>query len=57
MKFLRLKDVVEKTGLPRSTIYQYMANGQFPSSIKLGIRSVAWSSTDVDDWMKGKLEQ
>ena len=35
-QILRLKDVISKTGLARSTIYARMADGTFPKSVALG---------------------
>jgi prophage regulatory protein len=55
MKFLRIDEVVGMTGLGKSTIYEYMKEGRFPASIKIGLRSVAWVSTDVEGWMNQKL--
>ena len=53
---LRLPQVIEKTGLPRSSVYWKIRWGEFPTSIKLGERSVGWLEQDVDDWIKGKVE-
>ncbi|MTI78714.1 MAG: AlpA family phage regulatory protein [Marinobacter sp.] len=37
MKVLRLAEVIEKTGLARSTIYKYADLGRFPRPIPLGV--------------------
>ena len=50
-KILRLPEVRSRTGLPRSTIYQRMAEGRFPKPISLGIRSVGWVEQEVNDWV------
>ncbi|RCI71322.1 AlpA family phage regulatory protein [Pseudomonas aeruginosa] len=42
MKILRLKTVIDCTGLARSTIYKYVAEGSFPRPVSLGDRSVGW---------------
>ena len=44
------------TGLGRSTIYKYIEKGEFPKSISLGERAVAWLESEVHDWMMAKLE-
>ncbi|QYK04053.1 AlpA family transcriptional regulator [Shewanella zhangzhouensis] len=49
MKLIRLKQVTERTGLGRSSIYSYMAAGYFPRSVKLGPRLVAWVEEEVDE--------
>ncbi|MGR5130793.1 MULTISPECIES: AlpA family transcriptional regulator [Vibrio] len=52
MRFLRLKEVMDKTGLSRSAIYRKMNDDTFPKSVSLGDRSVAWLESEVDDWME-----
>ncbi|WP_273859616.1 AlpA family transcriptional regulator [Photobacterium sp. GSS17] len=55
MRFLKLKEVMEKTALSRSAIYRKMNEDQFPLSISLGDRAVAWVESEVDEWMEGCL--
>jgi len=43
---LRFPQVVEITGLPRSTIYAKLADDNFPRPIKLGERSVGWVESE-----------
>jgi prophage regulatory protein len=47
----RRPKVSEETGLPRSTIYDKMAKGEFPKQFKLGPRAVGWRSTDILAWL------
>jgi len=54
-RFLRLKSVKDKTGLPTSSIYLMMKEGRFPSSIDLAPRTVAWLESEIDDWMMGRI--
>lgn len=54
-RFLRLTQVMDKTGLKRSQIYSYMKTGDFPKSVKIGPSSVAWLESEIDDWIKEKL--
>jgi prophage regulatory protein len=42
------------TGLSRSTIYKLMSEGNFPSSLKLTQRTVAWSSGDIQQWIESR---
>lgn len=56
MRFIKLKEVMNCTGLGRSTIYKYIEKGEFPKSISLGERAVAWLESEVHDWMMAKLE-
>lgn len=50
MRFLKLKEVMEKTALSRSAIYRKMNDGEFPKSISLGDRTVVWVEGEVYDW-------
>lgn len=50
-KILRLKDVINQTGLSRSSIYAFMQKGKFPLPIKLGERAVGWRESDIDQWI------
>ncbi|EHK2889843.1 AlpA family transcriptional regulator [Vibrio parahaemolyticus] len=56
MRFLKLKEVMEKTALSRSAIYRKMSEGAFPKSVNLGDRAVAWVESEVDDWMESIVE-
>ncbi|HRB97294.1 MAG TPA: AlpA family transcriptional regulator [Nitrosomonas sp.] len=51
MKFIKLDAVKSLTGLSRSSIYQFIHEGRFPASVKLGSRSVAWVSNEIEEWM------
>lgn len=55
MRVIKLKDVINTTGLSRSSIYAYMAKGGFPKPIQLGPRSVAWIEEEVQEWLKAKV--
>lgn len=48
---LRLPSLLEMTGVSRSTIYVWMAQGRFPLSVKLGSRVVAWRYSEVLEWI------
>lgn len=51
---LRMQNVLEKTGLGRSTVYALIKKKDFPQSIKLGRRTVAWVEADIDHWINEK---
>lgn len=54
MKIIRLKAVMEMTGLPRSTLYHYIKHGNFPRGVKLGERSVGWLESEVVEWIASR---
>ena len=56
MKIIRLKDVIDSTGLARSTIYKYIADSTFPKPVSLGERCVGWVEGEVHDWILARIE-
>ena len=50
-KLIKLVTVVELTGLSPSTIYKYMALGQFPQSVKIGPHAVRWYLDEILDYI------
>ena len=56
MRILRLKEVIENTGLSRSTIYKYVSEGTFPEPVHLGGRTVGWVNHEIEDWIIAKVE-
>ena len=50
MKFLRIRQVIQLTGLSRMTIYRLELAGQFPKRRRLSENSVAWLETDIAAW-------
>ena len=57
MRFIKLKEVMNVTGLARSTIYKHIANGLFPKSVSLGDRAVAWIESEIHDWMLERVAE
>lgn len=53
-RIIRLPEVINRTGLSRSTIYEYIKTDMFPKQIKLGIRAVGWYEDDVNEWLQSK---
>ncbi len=56
MRIIRLKEVIESTGLARSTIYKYIGDGAFPKPVSLGDRCVGWVYEEVQDWILDRIE-
>lgn len=56
MRIIRLKEVIDCTGLGRSTIYKYISEGTFPKPVSLGDRCVAWVESEVHDWILARIE-
>ena len=52
MKLLRMADVIEKTGLSRSTILRREKAGTFPAPKAVSEGVVAWLESEIDEWIK-----
>jgi prophage regulatory protein len=51
---LRVRDVVEESGLSRTSIWRKEKIGTFPKRVRLGAgRAVGWRRSDPEDWLKG----
>ena len=53
---LRRHQVQQRTGLSRSTLYQYIKDGVFPASLQLGPRAVGWLESDISDWITTRVK-
>ncbi len=53
-RILRRRKVEDRTGLSRSTIYDWMSRGEFPQPVKLGARAVGWRESDLLAWLESR---
>ncbi len=51
VKLMRLKAVTEATGIKSSWVYELMKQGKFPCAVKLGPKSRAWRSDEIQEWI------
>ncbi len=56
-RFLRLPEVMARTGLSRSTIYLRLEQGLFPRPVSLGGRAVGWIESEIDEWMNNRVAE
>ena len=63
LKMLRLKQVLEYTGLSRSTVYDLLDSKSprhdpsFPKQIKITECSVAWIESEINDWIESRISK
>ncbi len=65
-RFIRLPEVMSRTGYGRTSIYRKMEDGSFPKSLKLGgapkdpnefdSRAIAWIEEEVDQWIESRIQ-
>jgi len=57
LSILRRAAVEARSGLSRSTLYDYIKAGRFPPPVRIGIRAVGWLASDVDAWLAAQIER
>ena len=53
-RILRLPEVLEMTGLSRTTVWRLERKGEFPRRVQLGPRAVGWQSSAVEEWLASR---
>jgi prophage regulatory protein len=62
LKILRRKQLEERTGLARSTIYDKLASSSprfdptFPRPVQLGPNAVGWVEAEIDAWLLNRMQ-
>ena len=51
-RILRLKAVLERTGLSSSSVYRRIGDGTFPKQVQLGPRSAGWRESAIARWIE-----
>ncbi|HEM8139920.1 TPA: AlpA family transcriptional regulator [Providencia rettgeri] len=54
---IRLPEVMRRTGYGKAWIYRLIEAGQFPKSVKIGTRSIAFIESEVDEWVANKIAE
>lgn len=61
IQMINIKDVINQTGLSRSTIYEMMNpksnyyDASFPKQVNLTVNRVGWVATEVNEWIESKI--
>ena len=56
-RIMRIPEVVEVTGLSRTTIWRRVKSGDFPAPVRLGnlaTRSVGWRESEIRKWIESR---
>lgn len=54
-RILRLKTVLDRTGLSRATLYRKIQNGTFPRQVRIAARCAGWRESAINDWMRNPM--
>ncbi|MDR0250779.1 MAG: AlpA family phage regulatory protein [Burkholderiales bacterium] len=52
-KIIRCREVCDRIGLSKTTLYEMIRRGTFPPSQKIGLRATGWRASLVDAWIAG----
>ncbi|MEP6898695.1 MAG: AlpA family phage regulatory protein [Rhodanobacter sp.] len=55
VRFIRLPEVRDVTGLSRSQLYRLVQSGDFPAQVKLGASASAWIEAEVMNWCADRI--
>ena len=58
-KIVRIREVMDVTGLSKTTIWRRVRDHEFPVPLKLGgpnTRTIGWREADVEAWLNGLEE-
>ena len=50
-RLLRVRDVLEKCGISKASLYEWMGQCRFPKLLQAGPKTIRWRASDVDRWM------
>ena len=56
-RFVRLPEVLFRTGLSQSTLKVRMREGCFPRPVSLGARAVGWIEAELDEWIRERIAE
>ncbi len=50
-RIIRLKSVLDRTGLSRSTIYRKIREGSFPAQVSICTNGAGWYESAINRWI------
>ena len=56
-RFLRIPEIVQRTGMSKATVYNRINQGLFPKQIPIGANLVVWLESDVQKWMQEQIDK
>ena len=51
---LKLEEVLGLVSLSSATVYRMMSRGEFPRSVRIGVRATRWRSDEVEEWLASR---
>lgn len=54
-QYLSDKEITERYSIARATVWRWVAEGRFPSPVKIGNNCTRWKIADLEQW-EAKME-
>jgi len=54
-RLLRLRQVIDRTGLGKTKLYELQSDGLFLMRIKITAHAVGWIEQEVETWIAGRV--
>jgi len=56
-RLIRLPEVLHFTGLGKTILYAMLKDGEFPASVRIGAKAVAWVEAEVAQWADDRISK
>lgn len=53
-RILRMRDVLDCTGLSKSTLYRIIRDGEFPKPVRITSQLVGWRASVIQEWIESR---
>lgn len=50
-RILRIRTVLQRTGLTRSTLYRKISDGSFPRQVPISVHGAGWRESAINRWI------
>lgn len=54
-RLIRVREVMERTGLSRTVLYRKIQHNDFPQPVRITIRCVGWLESEIDKWIAERI--
>lgn len=55
IRLLRIRQVCDRTGLSRSTVYELISEAVLPKPVRISARTVGWIESEIDSFLQERI--
>ena len=56
-RIIRLRTVLDRTGLSRTTLYRKIGEGTFPRQVPISVHGAGWYESAVNRWIEAEIRR